>query len=90
MGTRLQDLTETAQKTLEKAQIQKIFGMKNILSAGVILFCRLSDADQILLVQQANYDVTDPDESIRFVDDLTKKKVASQDKPDHGRAKSSG
>lgn len=89
MGTRAQDLTEMAQKILEKAQIQKIYGMKNILSAGAILFCRLTDSEQKSIVQQANYDINDPADSIRFVNGQTEPPATAEGKKHRGRAKSS-
>jgi len=53
MGSKKQtavNLNETAQKI--KDELSPIYGLKNILSAGLLLFSRLSDADQKKIIAE--------------------------------------
>lgn len=54
-------LSESGQQI--KEDLAPVFGLKNILSAGLILFSRLSDAQQKHMIAEANgYQIKDPAE----------------------------
>ncbi len=55
MGSRKQtavNLTESVQRI--KDELSPIYGLKNILSAGLLLFSRLSDSEQKRIVAEVN------------------------------------
>jgi hypothetical protein len=51
MGKTTVDLTETARKI--KEELMPIFGLKNILSAGLILLGRLSNDEKMAIITEA-------------------------------------
>jgi len=59
-----EQLNPTTVRLTEKAQVIKedlapIFGLKNILSAGLILFGKLTDTEQKITINEANSSLED-------------------------------
>ena len=87
------NLTEKAQEF--KEDLAPIFGLKNILSAGLILFGKLTDAEQKAAINEANSSLTEiplPSPEVEFRKRVleivreaqaipTKKKLARRAKP---------